>query len=138
VLSRGGEAIEMSYDHKPESEPETLRIVKAGGKVTEDGRVNGGLNLSRAIGDHSYKQNSSLPPEEQMISPQPSIQHIEIELEKDEFIVLACDGVWNSMSSQEVVDFVAARISSTPSLSKICEEVELTICITWLYQMNIV
>jgi protein phosphatase 1G len=138
VLSRGGEAIEMSYDHKPESEPETLRIVKAGGKVTEDGRVNGGLNLSRAIGDHSYKQNSSLPPEEQMISPQPSIQHIEIELEKDEFIVLACDGVWNSMSSQEVVDFVAARIPSNPSLSKICEEVELTICITWLYQMNIV
>jgi len=113
----------MSYDHKPESEVEALRIVKAGGKVTDDGRVNGGLNLSRAIGDHSYKQNAVLPPEEQMISPLPTIQHVELDPAQDEFIVLACDGVWNSMSSQEVVDFVASRIKTAPSLSKICEEV---------------
>ena len=52
-----GKAIEMSFVHKPEDEPERNRIVKAGGKVTADGRVNGGLNLSRAIGDHAYKQN---------------------------------------------------------------------------------
>ena len=37
----------MSFDHKPTDEIETNRITKAGGKVTEDGRVNGGLNLSR-------------------------------------------------------------------------------------------
>lgn len=40
----------MSYDHKPEDEVELARIKNAGGKVTMDGRVNGGLNLSRAIG----------------------------------------------------------------------------------------
>lgn len=40
----------MSYDHKPEDEVELVRIKNAGGKVTMDGRVNGGLNLSRAIG----------------------------------------------------------------------------------------
>lgn len=40
----------MSYDHKPEDEVELTRIKNAGGKVTMDGRVNGGLNLSRAIG----------------------------------------------------------------------------------------
>ena len=40
----------MSFDHKPEDEPEMKRIKNAGGKVTPDGRVNGGLNLSRAIG----------------------------------------------------------------------------------------
>ena len=42
--------MEMSFDHKPEDEIELNRIRKAGGKVTPDGRVNGGLNLSRAIG----------------------------------------------------------------------------------------
>jgi len=42
----------MSEDHKPEDPSEQERIVKAGGRVTCDGRVNGGLNLSRALGTH--------------------------------------------------------------------------------------
>lgn len=50
VVSEGGKAVDMSYDHKPEDEVELARIKNAGGKVTMDGRVNGGLNLSRAIG----------------------------------------------------------------------------------------
>lgn len=50
VVSEKGKAIDMSYDHKPEDEVELARIKNAGGKVTMDGRVNGGLNLSRAIG----------------------------------------------------------------------------------------
>lgn len=50
VLCRNGIALEMSMDHKPEDEHELNRIHKAGGKVTCEGRVNGGLNLSRALG----------------------------------------------------------------------------------------
>ena len=50
VLCRNGKAVEMSFDHKPEDELERKRIEKAGAKITSDGRVNGGLNLSRAIG----------------------------------------------------------------------------------------
>ena len=51
MLARAGQAIDLSFDHKPEDDPERTRIEKAGGKVTADGRVNGGLNLSRAIGE---------------------------------------------------------------------------------------
>ncbi|CAL8147541.1 unnamed protein product [Orchesella dallaii] len=122
VVCREGKAVDMSYDHKPELEEEAKRIIKAGGKVTQEGRVNGGLNLSRAIGDHSYKQNATLPLEEQMISPLPSIEHIVLNPAKDKFIVLACDGVWNSMTSQEVVDFVDQRLVQNKPLPKICEE----------------
>lgn len=43
----------MSEDHKPEDEEEYARIKKAGGTVSS-GRVDGGLNLSRAIGLYSY------------------------------------------------------------------------------------
>lgn len=50
VLCRGKTAVDMSKDHKPEDQIELDRITKAGGKITHDGRVNGGLNLSRAIG----------------------------------------------------------------------------------------
>lgn len=51
VVCRKGQAIEMSLDHKPEDQCESDRIVKAGGRITMDGRVNGGLNLSRALGN---------------------------------------------------------------------------------------
>lgn len=50
VLCHEGKAVDLSIDHKPEDEEEKQRIEAAGGKVTGDGRVNGGLNLSRAIG----------------------------------------------------------------------------------------
>ena len=56
VLCRGGKAIPLSYDHKPEQPQESSRIEKAGGTV-EKGRINGGLNLSRAFGDFLFKKN---------------------------------------------------------------------------------
>ncbi|KAH8234576.1 hypothetical protein KR032_012196, partial [Drosophila birchii] len=122
VISRGGRVIEMSLDHKPEDEEEAARIIKAGGRVTLDGRVNGGLNLSRALGDHAYKTNIELPAESQMISALPDIKKLIITPE-DEFMVLACDGIWNYMSSEEVVDFVRLRLKEkNMKLSIICEE----------------
>ncbi|XP_015670337.1 protein phosphatase 1G [Protobothrops mucrosquamatus] len=127
VVSEGGKAVDMSYDHKPEDEVELARIKNAGGKVTMDGRVNGGLNLSRAIGDHFYKRNKNLPPEEQMISALPDIKVLTINDDHD-FMVIACDGIWNVMSSQEVVDFVQSKITQKGedgelrSLSSIVEE----------------
>ncbi|XP_005179075.1 probable protein phosphatase CG10417 [Musca domestica] len=122
VVCRNGKAIEMSLDHKPEDDEESARIVKAGGRVTLDGRVNGGLNLSRALGDHAYKMNADLPAEEQMISALPDIKKLIISPE-DEFMVLACDGIWNFMTSEEVVNFVRLRLKNeNVKMSEICEE----------------
>ena len=45
-----GKAVDMSFDHKPTDKVELDRITNAGGHVGADSRVNGGLNLSRAIG----------------------------------------------------------------------------------------
>lgn len=50
ILSVKGKADPLSIDHKPEDEEELKRIRKGGGDVWE-GRVNGNLNLSRAMGD---------------------------------------------------------------------------------------
>ena len=69
-----------------------------------------GLNLSRAIGDHAYKTNKDLPLSDQMISPVPDVKKLTIDPEKDSFVLLACDGIWNSLSSQETVDFVNDRL----------------------------
>ena len=107
VLSRGGEAIDMSLDHKPEDAVEYRRICAAGGYVS-DGRVDGNLNLSRAIGDLAYKDNTSIPAADQKISAQADIRSCALS-HNDECIIVACDGIWNSMTSQQVVDFVRAR-----------------------------
>jgi serine/threonine protein phosphatase PrpC len=55
VLGRGGKAVALSYDHKPNNEIEKARIEKAGSTITEEGRVDGNLNLSRSLGDMKYK-----------------------------------------------------------------------------------
>ena len=60
VLCRAGKTVEMSKDHKPEDEIEIARITKAGSKITSDGRIDGGLNLTRALGMHSKKYCNNL------------------------------------------------------------------------------
>ncbi|OWF55553.1 probable protein phosphatase CG10417 [Mizuhopecten yessoensis] len=125
ILCRDGKALDLSFDHKPEDDIERNRIVAAGGKVTSDGRVNGGLNLSRAIGDHFYKRNKDKDAREQMITALPDLQSATLQ-ETDQFMVLACDGIWNYMTSQEVVDFVSERLKDPEKKKKpsvICEEI---------------
>jgi protein phosphatase 1G len=72
----------------------------------------------------SLAQNKALKPEEQMISALPDIKKLQITAD-DEFMVLACDGIWNFMTSDEVVAFVKERLAkdSTQPMSKICEQV---------------
>uniref|UniRef100_A0A7S1TLS0 PPM-type phosphatase domain-containing protein n=1 Tax=Erythrolobus australicus TaxID=1077150 RepID=A0A7S1TLS0_9RHOD len=123
VLCRGGQAVAMSFEHKPQSDIETARIERAGGFVNRVGRVNNNLNLSRSIGDLKYKMNTSLPPKDQMITAEPDLMIQDLTSE-DEFLFMACDGVWDVMSNQEAIDFVRERLAQgNVSLSKVCEEV---------------
>jgi len=120
VLCRGGVAQPMSVDHKPNDQLELQRIQNAGGRVF-DGRVNGNLNLSRAIGDLQYKRDKLLPPEKQMVTANPDVKE-ETLGDDDEFLILACDGIWDVKTSQIAVDFVRERLSKVDRLSQILEE----------------
>lgn len=121
VISRKGQAYNLSRDHKPELEVERERILKAGGFI-HAGRVNGSLNLARAIGDMEFKQNKFLPAERQIVTANPDINIIEL-CDDDDFIVLACDGIWDCMTSQQLVDFIHEQLQSESKLSTICERV---------------
>ncbi|KIJ54938.1 hypothetical protein M422DRAFT_153371, partial [Sphaerobolus stellatus SS14] len=126
IISVKGEAKPLSYDHKPMNEVETSRITAAGGYI-EFGRVNGNLALSRAIGDFEFKKNFSLSPERQIITADPDIIKHDI-TEEDEFLILACDGIWDCLSSQQVVDAVRRLIHDGKDLPDICNEV-MEICL---------
>jgi len=120
VLSRGGTAMTLSQMHKPAKPDEKKRIEKAGHKVIL-GRVDGSLAVSRAIGDFAFKlkfelvngiltkmddpDKPTLRPEDMACSPCPFIHKIKLH-PNDEFIVLGCDGLFDVMDAQEIVNWV--------------------------------
>ncbi|KAF9914598.1 Protein phosphatase 2C 2 [Lobosporangium transversale] len=113
ILSCDGKFISLSHEHKPDNIDESIRINNAGGYVSS-GRVNGSLALSRAFGDFDYKSNEMLDPDQQIVIAIPDVMEREL-TEKDEFMVLACDG------AQRVVDFVRNRVVEKVPLETICE-----------------
>ncbi|KAH8380317.1 hypothetical protein KR009_009929 [Drosophila setifemur] len=110
----------LSVDHKPQDEHETRRIIAGGGWV-EFNRVNGNLALSRALGDFMYKKNTQKRPEEQIVTADPDVEVRDIN-ENWEFVLLACDGIWDVMTSAEVCQFVRTRIANGLAPDSICEE----------------
>lgn len=126
VVSVNGLVSPLSFDHKPSNESEAARIINAGGWV-EFGRVNGNLALSRALGDFIFKRNDQLPAEEQIVTAHPDVTKREITREI-EFLLLACDGIWDVLTNQEVVDYVRDRLAIKMEPEQVCEEL-LTRCL---------
>ncbi|XP_042474852.1 probable protein phosphatase 2C 24 [Macadamia integrifolia] len=91
VLSRGGKAITLSTDHKPDRPDELSRIETAGGRVIywDVPRVLGVLAMSRAIGDNYLKP---------FVISEPEVT-ITDRTEEDECLILASDGLWDVLSN---------------------------------------
>jgi protein phosphatase PTC1 len=92
VLCRAGGAVRLSRDHRAADEDERARIEARGGFVCA-GRVNGVLEVSRALGDHCFKSS---------VISVPYVNETVLG-EADEFVVLACDGVWDFMDEDTVI-----------------------------------
>ncbi|CDO69373.1 hypothetical protein BN946_scf184961.g15 [Trametes cinnabarina] len=95
VLCRGGKAIRLTHDHTAQDKNEAERIENAGGLIIE-GRVDGRLIPTRALGDAEYNQ---------YVTGTPYTTEVEL-TKKDEFLILACDGLWDVLEDQEAVDFI--------------------------------
>jgi serine/threonine protein phosphatase PrpC len=89
ILRKGSKVSPLSFDHKPSNVAELERIVSAGGFVRGK-RVEGDLAVSRGLGDFSFKSEKGLPPDKQRVTVEPDFRVYP--RDKDEFIVLACDG----------------------------------------------
>jgi len=102
-------AVDLTVDHKPDLPKERERIEKAGGRVVFDGFFNhrvylrnghGGLNLSRTLGDTiSHEAGVTEVPDVQRVPLQPDAGN-------DIFVIIATDGVWEFISSQEAAELV--------------------------------
>ncbi|KAI8951644.1 phosphatase 2C-like domain-containing protein [Xylaria longipes] len=96
ILCRAGKALRLSYDHKGSDENEGKRITNAGGLILNN-RVNGVLAVTRALGDTYMKD---------LVTGHPYTTETVIQPEVDEFIIIACDGLWDVCSDQEAVDLI--------------------------------
>jgi len=98
VLINNAHAIEMSHDHKPSRLDEKERIESLGGRIIHYGtwRVEGVLAVTRAIGDRRLKR---------YITAQPEVKSRVLQ-DKDDYLILASDGVWDVLSSQQAAEVV--------------------------------
>ncbi|KAF2126788.1 protein phosphatase-like protein 2C [Dothidotthia symphoricarpi CBS 119687] len=96
VLCRNGRALRLSYDHKGSDENEGRRVASAGGLILNN-RVNGVLAVTRALGDAYMKD---------LVTGHPYTTETVIQADQDEFLILACDGLWDVCSDQEAVDLI--------------------------------
>ncbi|XP_057976572.1 probable protein phosphatase 2C 9 [Malania oleifera] len=96
VLSKSGQAIQMSTDHEPNTERGSIE--DRGGFVSnmpgDVARVNGQLAVSRAFGDKNLKSH---------LRSDPDVRSADIDC-GTELLILASDGLWKVMSNQEAVD----------------------------------
>ncbi|XP_072180226.1 protein phosphatase 1L-like [Diadema setosum] len=100
-----GKTVPLSYDHKPQHQQERKRIKKAGGFITFNGvwRVAGILATSRAIGDYPLKDLK-------FVVADPDILTFDIEEHDPQFLILATDGLWDTFTNEEAVQYVKERL----------------------------
>ena len=152
VMSKlGNRVVPLSYDHKPDDDAEEKRIRAAGGYVA-GGRVEGDLAVSRGLGDFRFKNidvvmkaikstgspgdsqerenaQQQLPvtrPEDQKVSPIPDIIVQNRDRAQDEFILIACDGIWDVQTNYEGVKTTAEIFQEGETdIGLVCEEVRM-------------
>lgn len=131
VLSRNQIAYDVTRDHKPNDPIERRHVYDNGGQVLWHGdvdnvtnepiegtglyRVNGNLALSRVIGDR-YERPA--------VISDPDVYRIPLQRRRrngggnggDDFLVLATDGLWDVMTSADVVGYIHALIEVYDSL----------------------
>jgi len=95
VLCRDGKAIRLTDEHKASDPVEAKRIIDSGGFIIH-GRVSGQIIITRSLGDHLMKEFI-------IGDPYKTYQKL---TDKDTFLIVACDGLWDVVEDQQAVDFV--------------------------------
>ena len=125
-MDNGKKYIEVTKDHKPNSPNEIKRIKKYGGSIyqteTVMNNVNnpemngkiligpyrvlpGRLSVSRTIGDAEAKMEKYGGNPNVIIS-EPEIFFYDLNRDDVDFFILGCDGIYDQLSSKEILDIV--------------------------------
>lgn len=132
VLCRGGKAVAASSPHNmKKNESERTRIKEAGGVIYKNRIGHPALNpqffsiaVTRAIGDLIYKDPGFTKGKCSGLTAEPEVRKIRMTAE-DQFMILACDGLWDVVTHQQAVSFVIEQLGdqavATADFPKITE-----------------
>ena len=103
--------IRLSYDHRMSDEKEKNRILESGIEVIEN-RIGGELMLTRIFGDYEFKTKNKKNKKKGVIC-EPFLSKIKIDLNiKDQFLILASDGIWDLVSEKEIQQMIEMNNNS--------------------------
>jgi len=105
----------LTQKHKPSDATEKARIEKAGGHVLF-GRVLGSLAVARAFGDIEFKFPANQA-DDHFVSAEPYVNMVKI-TEDNPFMIVSCDGLWDTFSYQDAVDFVVQTRANGKSINE--------------------
>ncbi|KFH13489.1 protein phosphatase 2C domain-containing protein [Toxoplasma gondii VAND] len=106
VLSRAGRSHLITVDHSCRTNAdEQQRVREDGGHYDTDGYLNGAIGVSRAFGAFDKNCGQKLSG----LTCEPQI-HKETLRREDEFMIIACDGVFDVISCQEAVNCVRKHL----------------------------
>jgi protein phosphatase 2C family protein 2/3 len=129
ILSKNGKAHSLCPVHNPKrNQDEVKRIEAAGGRLFNERLAHPALNpayfniaVSRAVGDIFFKLGEYTRNNPSALIADPDIREYTL-TGSEEFVLLACDGLWDVMTHQQVVDFLLPRLQENSDLDKVCEE----------------
>ena len=116
VICRKGRAINMSLDHKSTRKSEIRRVKSLGGFI-QQGRIFGRLMITRSFGDFELKIKHDMEMKVQAVNYvtcEPDIRFLKVNFETDIFLLMASDGVFDKMTSQEACDFILKELRAQP------------------------
>lgn len=115
IVNSKGISKSITKDHKPDDSVEKSRLTKMGGEIYKDSegvyRI-GDLSLSRAFGD-----GDNAP----YISQKPDVFYTKITPET-KYIVMACDGLWDVIESNELGKVINAILKKKPNPDNLAVE----------------
>lgn len=108
LFNSKGDILIETVDHKPDDPSERKRIELGGGFVSKRPnsihRVNGNLALSRSFGDWNLKLvNGVYDATKGPVSSEPHVICLVLNNGQQNYMVLACDGLWDTISTKAVV-----------------------------------
>jgi len=108
-MCSAGEMLTLTVDHRPEgNDEERERLQNLGIEVSSDGYVHGRIGVSRAFGDWAWDAGEKC----KGLLCQPDVSAFEITSDA-EFLLLACDGVFEKMTNREAGQIVRRRLRTT-------------------------